>query len=363
MKDRIKNIIKTIVFIIVICFIAVHLTYILRRVSYSRDNVGGISREGDLDIVCIGGSSTAVYWKPLYAWKEYGMLSYDYATSAYRMPVTIGAVKDVLAKKDPKLLVLDMRPFTYGDEGLEDAEQGIRNMADSMDFGVNRLLTVKDALEFYGADIFDKENLSFFVDLIKYHTNTEALGKEKSWEHVNNNAATDNKGFQFSDEAYNIILPDPGEIEAEKRQALEPEKEAYLRRLLDYLKTQDVDVLFVVSPAPMSELKQEKNNYIGDIVDSYGYKFLNTNLCYEEMGIDFAKDFYDTGHVNVYGADKYTKLVGEYIRENYDIPDRSLDDKYASEWNEAYEAFLEKDIETKALVDEEYNSNVKAAAE
>ena len=56
--------------------------------------------------------------------------------------------------------------------------------------------------------------------------------------------------------------------------------------------------------------------------------------------VDFDTDFYDINyHLNPSGARKVTSLMGEFLEENYDLPDRRLDPAYAS-WNEDYEAYV-----------------------
>lgn len=80
-----------------------------------------------------------------------------------------------------------------------------------------------------------------------------------------------------------------------------------------------------------------KFNYMEEIVDSYGYHYLNLNDYVEEMEIDFATDYYDGGsHVNASGAEKCTAFLGEYISSNYNLEDKRGDDTYRT-WDEAYE--------------------------
>ena len=52
------------------------------------------------------------------------------------------------------------------------------------------------------------------------------------------------------------------------------------------------------------------------------------------MSVDMA----NKSHLNDSGARKVSYYIGEYIRENYDLPDRRNDPAYAS-WNEQFETF------------------------
>ena len=116
---------------------------------------------------------------------------------------------------------------------------------------------------------------------------------------------------------------------------LDPVKETSLREMLEYLNENVQNALFVAGPIPITRETEMQYNMIGDIVSSYGYEFLNTNDHYREMGIDFAADFYNAGHVNVYGAQKYTRFVADHIKGKYSVPDHRGDKDY-EEWDENY---------------------------
>ena len=69
---------------------------------------------------------------------------------------------------------------------------------------------------------------------------------------------------------------------------------------------------------------------------------------YEELGLDFDKDFYNSKHVNFIGAEKYTRYLTDYIAAHYGLPDHRDQEGYES-WEEAYEtyeAFVSGGIDT-----------------
>ena len=87
----------------------------------------------------------------------------------------------------------------------------------------------------------------------------------------------------------------------------------------------------VAAPADVEALKATECNgtTVGDILTERGYKYL---IC--EMGDDYdrEKDFYNEGHVNYYGALKFTDYFSEYLLENYDLTDRRNDEN-CEYWN------------------------------
>ena len=76
-----------------------------------------------------------------------------------------------------------------------------------------------------------------------------------------------------------------------------------------------------------------------EVIEQYGFDFLNTNDHYKEIGLDYNKDLYNNNHVNVFGAEKYTDFVAEYIDKKYDLPDKRGDEAF-SDWNTCYDEFV-----------------------
>lgn len=354
-RYRIKKIIGLVVFLCIIGNIFTGITYMYRNNNWEQQHINGIKYEDKLDVVCIGGSSTFVYWEPFLAWNEYGMTSYDFATDSARPAITKGYVREAIDRVNPDLIVIDMRCYAEGaveTEDFEGAEYGIRNMTDSMDLNLNRLLTINDVMDYY--DAFNDDSTdpwSFYFDIVKYHTKDNKLGDGDSWRHFfNGNYKSEYKGFEFIEDDNHDFINEPIDYETDEAGELDLSIEESLIDLLEYLKGNNINTLFVAGPIPVDKETQTKYNRIGQLVESYDYKFLNTNNHYDEMGIDFSKDFYNEGHVNVYGAEKYTRFVADYIKANYNLEDHRADTAY-SEWDEYYNNAHEQDLLTKGTID------------
>ena len=92
------------------------------------------------------------------------------------------------------------------------------------------------------------------------------------------------------------------------------EQEEVLRNLLDYCRENRISVLFTVNPyTDIQEETQKQFNYMKAIVEEeYGYPFINFNLLYDELDIDFARDFYNGSHMNTNGAVKFTRYLAAF---------------------------------------------------
>ena len=339
-RESVIKLIGFIVFMAILVKVFSNVTYMFRNVGYNRNHIVEIKGE-KLDMVYIGGSAAFVYWQPLKAWNDCGFTSYLYATDTIQAENIQAFVEEVRKEQNPDLFVIDVRPFQYYSD--EEVEFGFRNGSDGMD--LTSSARYKSINEYFKNRIFlDNTNyLSYYLDIIKYHTNTGNLGASEAWKLSNNTGGvSSNKGWEWID--LYMYLEEPEILNTKLNGALIPNCKNILVKLLDYCKQENLTVLFVVCPYQISIEDQKKYNTVGDIIQDNGFDYLNTNLYYEEIGIDFSTDFYNKDHVNLFGAEKYTTFLEQYILDNYAMPDHRDDEAYES-WNENYKQFLkEKEI-------------------
>ena len=80
------------------------------------------------------------------------------------------------------------------------------------------------------------------------------------------------------------------------------------------------------------------------------------------MKMDFSTDFYNRDHVNILGAEKFTRFMGKYIATYYEIPDRRGDPDFA-DWEAGYGPWKERVLEQKERVQEAILENTAKEGE
>jgi len=331
---------KTVIAFVLFCVIGINIflkiTYIFRNTSYDRIHITGIKEISNIDVAYIGGSAAFVYWRPPDAWSKYGITSYNFATNTIQAETIKGQIKEVLKFHKPELFIIDARPFQYWTEEI--SEPGIRNVTDGMDYSINRFLTVADA--FKHKEIEENEKGPYYFDIAKYHNNLDNLKNPSAWYLKDNEKPAAYNGWEFI--YLHETLQEPNDGVTEEEVTIPEGSKAVLEDTLEFCQKEKLNVLFVVCPYYIDLNARKQYNYIGNIVKSYGMGFLNANNYYDNMKLDFSMDFYNVNHVNVYGAEKYTRFLSEYIIQNYKIPDRR--NKAGSEsWNNISASFYVED--------------------
>lgn len=338
-------------FLLILASIFCRVTYMMRPNSPDRRHVIGIrSEQQPLDMVYVGGSVTGVSWEPLSAWADFGFTSYDYSTTSAQAENILAYIKDVRRFQEPKLFVIDARPFQY--YSTQEEEAPLRRISDSLELTTpirNHLLKEYFSNREIAADT---ELAPYYLDIMKYHELTENLGSASCWSLADFKWVEPDKGWYSMD--IFAVLDTPQAFRTTQRGNMAPAAQKLLTELLNYGKKAGLNFLFVVTPYSIQSTEQEIFNTMADMVEASGFTFLNTNLC-DELELDYASDFSDLVHLNILGADKYTKFLGAYIQERYLLPDHRGDPAYDS-WNEQASRFPQKTQQYRSKVLDQQNA-------
>lgn len=356
MIQKNKWIINSILFILLALFIFVRLSYLFRPVSIDRRNLLGYNKEEAevTDVVFIGGSSTYVFWEPYLAWKEYGIASYDYATDSMSPALLKGLMQEARNIKEPDLFVIDLRALEVRDSHPDFySDAYLRNITDSLKYSKNRTDMIQYAYGYEQPEL--KNKIETYFDLIKYHVNWQDIS-QKQYEY-RDGIVKDNlyKGFEIITTQCHVPLEEGNWKDVSEVKYFSDDVMQILEDILIYSKENDLNVLFTLNPFYQEKASAKKRyNGVKKLVEEYGYVFLNTNDYYDEMNIDFLCDFYNIDHVNLYGAEKYTLFLGDYITEHYagTVQDRRNDYQYSIKWNPGLPAWEEAVAAQKKEIDE-----------
>lgn len=386
-KKTIKRFISFCLFLAIVCQIFVHLTYLFRNASADRLRILGIKNEiaDSLDMVYIGASCVFVYWNPMLAWQQYGITSYNYSMSNMPAATYLSAIKEIQKTQSPKVFVVDIRTFlspvweSLSEKGVDLG--GYRVTTDSWDISIERTAAISYYCHVNSISL--KDSITSYIDLIYYHNNKNILSIESNWELWNNvindeSILPDYKGYMANVMTSQIsVYPNFYPPDTTATTGISKEAESCFRDLLEYCLLNKLPILITASPYILSSKQAEQINTYIHIADEYNVPFLDANKIeiWHQMGLNSLTDFYNSNHVNVFGAEKYTSFLAKYMVESFNLADHRNEAQYAS-WQELYEnsylthiQLLKENIEKtakqyqKAFEDEEKMRHSMDAAE
>jgi len=363
-KINIPPVVRALICVVVFILALTSLTYMIRMNGDTKDRFMGFYAEpkDSLDIVMIGSSPTYSSCVTPQLYGEYGIKAYPLASNVQRPVAGVYLVKEAQKTQSPKLYMFEMRMYVGIEEGLISNMAYTREVTDNMKYSFNRIDTINAMTSGMVADLGYADALyTYYFDIFKYHSNWKSLiHKEQcqSWRYTRRSAV---KGYKITDKVGPIEKP---AIDTDAEPAkLDKYQEEALQNLLTYLRDNNLNALFYVSPYKPAEGDAGKLAYIKETVQAAGYDYLDMNQYVDDIDLEYDRDFSDYGiHTNASGARKCTDFLGKYLRDNYELNDFRIMDADGDTvagyqdnddtWEQAYRDWLEAYSEAESLIDE-----------
>ena len=273
--------------------------------------------EDSVEVLVLGSSHAYCGFNTGVLWREQGIPAYILAGSQQPMWNSYHCLIEALKYQKPSLVVLEGY-MTYIDTPYRDDSMVIRNTY-GMRWSRNKIEAIK-------ASAPRDRWIDFLLSYTQYHTRYSDITFKDILPYQDDVMYENWKGttLKFNTEAKET--PQVAEVSA--HDPLEPRTEEYYRKILQLCKEKEIPLLVAVTPYATTPEKQMRFNTAADIAAEYGVPFIDYNQMYEELGMDFAADMADDGHLNAPGAAKFTSYFGKYLAEHYDIPDHRGEEAY-----------------------------------
>lgn len=313
-------------FLLIFAVLFICVTEVLKdkRVELEYDvtsKVKGFYQEPDnsLDFVFVGSSQLYAAIAPNVLFKEFGITSYDFAANEQPMWISYYYIKEALAHQNPKAIVLDV--FTmYGNEYEKEGATHIN--LDDLPWNLNKIQAIQ-------ASVPKGERGAFYFELVKYHDTWNTLNRHKImssfWDE--RNVYRGYSPFVVPHE-YGETAPQEVIDQIERAPMGDMAKE-WLDKIIELTRREGVDLILVKTPNGHAE-RQKLYLTIEDYAKEMEIPFLNMNTVFD-----------GEAHINIIHAEKVTRYVGEYLKEQYEITDKR-DDPAFSQWHEDGRYFYHK---------------------
>jgi len=339
-KLYITRAIKLIAFgLAVVLSTALLQSFILKRIDNNtmRMEAFYLEKKESLDAVLIGASDVYAGYSAAYAYENYGITSYPYASQASPASIVLPQLKEVLKYQNPKMVIIEINAFLYKDNEIPN-EASTRMFADNVPMDEIWRDFLKDSIP-------EDKQIEYYLPIIKYHSSwtdypwkikylTAEINLKNQGYSLFRGYKTVANEFHPTVKTYNDTLPDDN-----GKLPLGACSERYLRQTLQYLKDNDIkNVVFMRFPhivRAQAYNRFKRTNVAADIIAEYGYDFINLERYSNDVGIDVNADFYNWDHLNIYGSEKLTDYVCRTMINQYGLTKAELTDKQKADWEDS----------------------------
>ena len=257
-------------------------------------------KEDIIDVLVLGDSESFTTISPMQIWGQQGFTSYVCGTSGQPLYQSETLLAQALEKQKPKVVILETNAI-YRDISLQSVL-------------LNRL-----------------ENL---FPVLRYHDRWKQFRANEVLAPVEYTWTDDYKGFEYNA----TVVPSTVTDHMTPTDQAAPIKwlnRLFVKRMAELCRKNGAEFVLVSTPSTVN-WNYARHNGIQKLADAWGITYVDMNLMKEEVPIDWARDTRDAGdHLNYYGAVKVTAWLGNYLKQNYDLPDHRQDSAYMR-WGEAY---------------------------
>lgn len=276
--------------------------------------------ENSLDVILIGPSGfNRSFYSPL-AYEQQGFTSFTIGVAQLTGKLYETALNEALASQDPDLLVIDIRGFGYA-----------KQLADTV---LHRFL---DVLPYFSAArinairtvVPDDQKISFINLFLMYHG--EGINYKTNYYILKDKLTMRKTGFSitknFSSRTNCVELTDDTNFN------VTDETLEVADYFLALCREKGFDqVLFVRNPIPVDYINNDNYYTLLEKIEAAGYDFIDLQDYKDVIGIDYSHDWDSTGHLNIFGCEKYTTFFAEYLMDHYTI-NTEHSEKVKNEWD------------------------------
>lgn len=292
--------------VIAVAVAALNRIFIPKYVDNNQD--GRVTAEfyrekAELDILFFGSSTVYNAISPVCLYENYGCTSYVRANASQTLWQSYYLLEDALRDHRPKLVMVDMSFMKYGGEFVEEASN--RKALDGMRFSKSKYDCIR-------ASMWEGEQMiTYFFPVFRFHSRWKELTKDDFYYAARVPDVTYN-GFimQFD-------IPDEQVIyDREPRETYDfPEKAwSYLDRICELCNREEIPLVLMKTPTYVNNWYDEYDDALTEYAQEQGIEYVNFDWYKDEMGNELRTDYVDSGsHLNLVGAEKFTKYLGNYI--------------------------------------------------
>lgn len=311
--------------------------YLLQRLlvpKYATDVVEGAliaeyyQEEKDHDVIFIGDCEVYENFSPAVLWEEYGINSYIRGSAQQLIWQSYYLLEDTLRYEKPKVVIFNVLSMQYNEPQREAYN---RMTLEGMRWSVSKINAIRASMT------ADENFLDYVFPLLRYHSRWSEVSTE-DFEGMFYAPKVSHNGYYMRVDVKPAENVPEGRILADYR--FGNNAYDYLDRITKLCKENGITLILVKAPSLYPYWYEEWEEQIESYAEENELLYINFLDLVEETGLDFSTDTYDAGlHLNLSGAEKITRYLGEVLVEKTGLPDRRGEEHLSEIWEEKIDAY------------------------
>lgn len=284
----------------------------------------------DHDVLFVGDCEVYENFSPVRLWEDYGIPSNIRGSAQQLIWQSYYLLEDALRYETPEVVIFNVLSMKY-DEPQNEAYN--RMSIDGMRWSGSKVNAIR-------ASMTEEEDfLSYVFPILRYHSRWSELSKDDFTYYFGVDPdfysgyylRADVKAAENVPEGRPLADYSFGDVCWE-----------YLDKMRLLCEEKGIEFVLVKAPSLYPYWYDEWNTQIVDYAAEHDLVYLNflDDTILAETGVDFTTDTYDGGlHMNVYGAEKLSVWLGDFLAEEFALKDRRGEPELAAYWAEIAEEY------------------------
>ena len=280
------------------------------------------------DLIFIGDCEVYENFSPKVLWEESGINSYIRGSAQQLIWQSYYLLEDTLRYERPEAVVFNVLAMQYDTPQREEYN---RMTLEGMRWSPAKVKAIRASMT------KEEHFIDYIFPILRYHSRWNEI----SWEdisHMFDKAKVSHNGYYMRTDVKPAATVPDGRVLPDYSFGKDAYK--YLDMMTALCKENDIRLILVKAPSLYPYWYPQWDNQIEKYARENDLLYINYLDLVEETGLDFTKDTYDGGlHLNVYGAEKISLHLGNYLIENGILEDKRDDEKLARLWQDKIAAY------------------------
>ena len=291
----------------------------------------------DHDVLFVGDCEVYENFSPAVLWQDFGVNSYIRGSAEQYIFQSYYLLEDAFRYEKPEVVVFNIQSLQFSEA---QSEAYNRMSLEGMRWSPTKVKAIFASMK------EGEHFLDYLFPILRYHTRWSQL-ESTDFEYLFDTKPVSSNGYYMRVDAKPAQNVPTGKPLADYSFGDNAWK--YLDRMADLCEKEGVQLVLIKAPSLYPYWYPQWEEQVEAYAAEKGLPYLNFLELQEETGIDYTTDTYDGGlHMNLSGAEKLSRWLGQWLMENTALTDRRGEPELSARWEEklaAYEAEKQRQYE------------------